>query len=123
MEWDIRATKTRLHHGLECARLELAFVLAEAEGVQIGPAHPNPLAEFNRHAVPALRTFRLTNEVRKFERALQMLELGQYGICGRCGQGISSVWLDVDPASSYCVPCLTNEPSHYGRFSGGCPTR
>ena len=44
-------------------------------------------------------------EIRAIRAALQRIEAGTYGICQRCGAGISAARLDVLPAAALCREC------------------
>ena len=43
--------------------------------------------------------------LREIGPALQRIEAGTYGICQRCGAGISAARLDVLPAAALCREC------------------
>jgi DnaK suppressor protein len=46
-------------------------------------------------------------KIRDIDAALELLAQGDYGVCVRCGEEISSKRLEVRPFSRYCVECKT----------------
>ena len=43
--------------------------------------------------------------IREIEQALQDIEAGEYGICGRCNEDISIKRLKASPTARYCISC------------------
>ena len=43
------------------------------------------------------------------ERALDRLNVGDFGICERCGQPISVARLEAMPATTTCISCASNQ--------------
>jgi len=47
--------------------------------------------------------------LQQIERALQLIELGEYGICRVCGKEIDERRLELVPTTRICVPCKEAE--------------
>jgi len=47
--------------------------------------------------------------LQQIERALQLIELGEYGICRVCGKEIDERRLELVPTTRICVPCKETE--------------
>jgi DnaK suppressor protein len=45
--------------------------------------------------------------VRKIEQSLQDIEIGDYGICERCGEDIAIKRLKANPTARHCIECKT----------------
>lgn len=45
----------------------------------------------------------------QIERALQLIDLGEYGICRVCGKEIDERRLELVPTTRICVPCKEAE--------------
>ena len=48
---------------------------------------------------------RRQSEIHRLERALKLLDEGEYGWCASCGEEIAPARLEVDPAATLCVRC------------------
>lgn len=48
---------------------------------------------------------RQEGQLARLERALRLIEEGEYGTCSRCGEAISPGRLDIYPDSRLCVKC------------------
>jgi DnaK suppressor protein len=58
----------------------------------------------------AVETSRLKQQqLRKISMALSLIESGDYGYCKCCDQEIDPRRLEIDPASSLCVPCASKQ--------------
>ncbi len=44
-------------------------------------------------------------ELARIERALARMELGEYGICARCGEFIAPARLRALPSAEHCIRC------------------
>lgn len=53
----------------------------------------------------------LNVSLQKVDRALEKLAVGSYGICDRCGKGISPDRLQALPYASLCLTCQDLEDS------------
>jgi RNA polymerase-binding transcription factor DksA len=76
----------------------------DAEGSTIG---------FERARVSALLAH-AKQRLADLDAALQRLQSGAYGVCGRCGQPIGSERLEALPTTVTCIRC-----AGFGRPSGG----
>ncbi len=47
--------------------------------------------------------------LQQIDRALQLMELGEYGICRVCGKEIDERRLELVPTTRICVPCKEAE--------------
>ncbi len=47
-----------------------------------------------------------SNRLEQLNAALQRIERGDYGICGKCGHEIDPRRLDAEPAAMTCMDCL-----------------
>ncbi|MFQ5584418.1 MAG: TraR/DksA family transcriptional regulator [Calditrichia bacterium] len=47
--------------------------------------------------------------LQQIEQALQLIELGEYGICRVCGKEIDEKRMEVVPTTRICVPCKQSE--------------
>ena len=45
------------------------------------------------------------SEIHRLERALKLLDEGEYGWCASCGEEIAPARLEADPAATLCVRC------------------
>lgn len=61
---------------------------------------------------------RESQEIREIKEALGRIEKGQYGVCTRCGQPISSKRLLLAPMSRMCTACKS-EMEEAQRRTGG----
>jgi len=52
----------------------------------------------------------LQARLRKLDDALDRLMSGSYGVCSQCGQSITEIKLDTDPATSRCLDCSEIKP-------------
>ena len=58
----------------------------------------------------AVETSRLKQQqLRKISMALSLIESGDYGYCKICDQEIDHRRLEIDPASTMCVPCASQQ--------------
>jgi DnaK suppressor protein len=48
-------------------------------------------------------------QLRKISTALSLIESGDYGYCMNCDNEIDLRKLEIDPASSLCVPCASKQ--------------
>lgn len=69
---------------------------------------------FERAQIAALLEHQVT-QLEELEAARERLRLGEYGICGRCGEAIPGARLEAKPATRVCVACAC--------FGAGRPTR
>jgi len=44
-------------------------------------------------------------EILRLERALKLIDEGEYGWCASCGEEIAPARLKADPAATLCVSC------------------
>lgn len=49
----------------------------------------------------------LRGALHDIERALERVEAGTYGVCGRCGKPISVARLEAMPATTTCITCAS----------------
>ncbi len=61
-------------------------------------------------AVDGARRSRLETESRKVLAALARVDMGDYGICCRCGDEIPPDRLKLDPAAPFCLDCVKDGP-------------
>ncbi len=47
--------------------------------------------------------------IKKIKKALARIENGTFGICEKCGEGISKKRLDARPVTTQCIDCKTKE--------------
>ncbi|THA50611.1 TraR/DksA C4-type zinc finger protein [Streptomyces sp. A1136] len=64
---------------------------------------------FERAHVAALMA-RASEHLKELDRALERLELGQYGRCEVCGGTIPPERLEIRPAATTCVRCAESNP-------------
>ncbi len=58
----------------------------------------------------AVETTRLRQQqLRKISSALALIESGDYGFCSVCDDEINPKRLEIDPASTMCVPCASKQ--------------
>ena len=58
----------------------------------------------------AVETTRLRQQqLRKISAALALIESGDYGYCRVCDDEINPKRLEIDPASTMCVPCASKQ--------------
>jgi DnaK suppressor protein len=58
----------------------------------------------------AVETTRLRQQqLRKIASALALIESGDYGYCSLCDNEINLKRLEIDPASTMCVPCASRQ--------------
>lgn len=58
----------------------------------------------------AVETTRLRQQqLRKISTALALIVSGDYGYCSVCDNEINPQRLDIDPASTMCVPCASKQ--------------
>lgn len=58
----------------------------------------------------AVETTRLRQQqLRKISTALALIESGDYGYCSVCDDEIDPRRLEIDPASTMCVPCASKQ--------------
>ncbi|MFW5426511.1 MAG: TraR/DksA family transcriptional regulator [Methylophagaceae bacterium] len=58
----------------------------------------------------AVETTRLRQQqLRKISSALALIESGDYGYCSICDDEINPKRLEIDPASTMCVPCASKQ--------------
>lgn len=58
----------------------------------------------------AIETTRLRQQqLRKISTALALIESGDYGYCSICDDEIDPRRLEIDPASTMCVPCASKQ--------------
>lgn len=58
----------------------------------------------------AVETTRLRQQhLRKIATALTLITSGDYGYCSVCDNEINPQRLDIDPASTMCVPCASKQ--------------
>jgi len=58
----------------------------------------------------AVETTRLRQQqLRKISAALALIESGDYGYCSVCDDEINPKRLEIDPASTMCVPCASKQ--------------
>ncbi|WP_029768201.1 TraR/DksA C4-type zinc finger protein [Haloglycomyces albus] len=53
----------------------------------------------------------ITDRINQMHRALERLEVGDYGICEKCGKPIPAARLAVFPSATLCVDCKQLEES------------
>jgi len=58
-------------------------------------------------AMESARLSRLEIENRKYVAALARLDNDEYGICCRCGEEITQDRLQQEPATPFCVDCVS----------------
>lgn len=47
--------------------------------------------------------------INKVNEAIKRIDDGTYGICERCGEGISEKRLEARPVTTFCIDCKTEE--------------
>jgi len=47
--------------------------------------------------------------LQQIDQALQLIELGEYGVCRVCGKPIDEKRMEVVPTTRICVPCKQSE--------------
>ncbi len=47
--------------------------------------------------------------INKVNEAIKRIDDGKYGICERCGEGISEKRLEARPVTTFCIDCKTEE--------------
>ena len=58
----------------------------------------------------AVETTRLRQQqLRKISTALALIASGDYGYCSICDEEINPKRLEIDPASTMCVPCASKQ--------------
>lgn len=58
----------------------------------------------------AIETTRLRQQqLRKISTALALIDSGDYGYCAVCDKDIDLRRLEIDPASTMCVPCASKQ--------------
>lgn len=67
---------------------------------------PNEVADFQRNLSV---TSDLGQELVRINEALQRIEGGTYGTCGKCGNGIAPERLEVYPAAKVCIDCASKQ--------------
>ncbi len=58
-----------------------------------------------RKAMADAEEARRQAEILRLERALKLIDEGEYGWCASCGEEIAPARLEVDPAATLCVRC------------------
>lgn len=51
------------------------------------------------------------SELRAIDAALERIESGRFGLCGRCGKAIERARLEAIPYATTCVGCKESAPS------------
>ena len=117
IEWLIVSEVTerdlgRFRSRLEQRRAELT-ALAETraedrQAVELDQARVGRLSRMDAlqgQAMSLATHRRRLDELRRIELALQRLDAGEYGYCTACGEAISPMRLDLDPAVPICIDC------------------
>lgn len=55
---------------------------------------------------------RREQRIRDIQAALRRLEEDDYGYCLECDEAINPKRLAIDPATKYCIDCLTEQERH-----------
>jgi len=45
--------------------------------------------------------------LKKIDHALEKFDLGEFGVCEKCGEDISPARLEARPVTQYCIDCKT----------------
>ncbi|MEU7825944.1 TraR/DksA family transcriptional regulator [Catellatospora sp. NPDC049133] len=56
-------------------------------------------------AAQAMVTTALQEQLVRLQAALDRLDAGTLGLCGRCGEQVPLIRLQVMPWATHCVPC------------------
>ena len=51
---------------------------------------------------------RKNQKIRKIEKALEDIEIGEYGICRHCGEDIAVKRLKANPVARHCIACKSS---------------
>lgn len=72
---------------------------------EYGSSEEENAAEVTAYTDSLGLTYELENELKEINSALERIEQGRYGICGKCGKDIAEARLTARPMSIYCVEC------------------
>lgn len=93
----------------EKEELKLLLETAQQEGMEIIKEYtsaPDELADkYETKQELHLQGDLLKERLAKIEKALTKIEKGNYGLCGKCGQPIEEIRLNIDPAAEFCRRC------------------
>lgn len=101
----------RLRSRLEERTAELRAAIAAAEKGDVPIAPDKSLGRLTRmdalqsQQMAAALTQRNREELARIERALNRMQTGQYGVCGRCGEDIGEARLQAVPDTVLCRAC------------------
>lgn len=107
---EIEQTKLRLLH----LRREVLQEVAAAEDAsrQLGQDGVPDIGDMSATTYERDVLYNLSEvqrqKVRDIDAALERLDLGEYGICSRCGDEIAPQRMAVRPFSRFCVECKTD---------------
>lgn len=71
-------------------------------------AQQGPVIDVEKHMLD-LRS----NRLEKINAAIQSIDEGTYGTCEKCGGQIDPRRLDVEPAATTCMDCLSAEEQNF----------
>jgi DnaK suppressor protein len=89
---------------------EIAEALGSAAPVELDQTTQGRLSRMDamqQQAMAANRIERLRLQERKLEAAIARHREGTYGICCRCGGAVEPERLRLDPATPFCMACVT----------------
>ncbi|HUE81803.1 MAG TPA: TraR/DksA family transcriptional regulator [Pyrinomonadaceae bacterium] len=90
---------------------ELRRHLAQPDETTAPVSLDNPIGRLTR--IDAMQAQQMAIELRRrqegqlarLEKALRLIEEGEYGACGRCGEDIAQRRLEIYPDARLCVDC------------------
>lgn len=101
----------RLRPRLEQRAAELRTAIAAGEKADVPIAPDKAIGRLTRvdamqsQQMASALTGRNREELARIERALNRIETGDYGICGRCGEDIAEARLEAVPDAVLCRTC------------------
>lgn len=107
---DLHAIRESLKRTLEELRIAAVDAAKGAQTVQLDQAAVGRLSRMDamqQQAMSAGNARRIETEIRRVDAALNRIAIGVYGACCKCSEAIPAQRLQSDPATPFCLDCLT----------------